>query len=120
MDQIEITGLRVYGYVGVLPEEQRLGQWFEVDLSLSLDLSRAAESDDLTDSLDYGQVATAIQTLMRAARCQTLERLAGKIAEQLLAYPGVVSAQVRLTKPTPPIPDFTGRVSIVLNHTKKV
>jgi dihydroneopterin aldolase len=120
LDRIEIKGLRAYGYVGVFPEEQHLGQWFEVDFSLYLHLRQASLSDDLNDSLDYGPLATATQELIRAERCQTLERLAGKIAEQLLAYPGVAGVQVRLTKLTPPIPDFTGQVSIVINRQPEV
>ncbi len=119
MDCIEIRGLRAYGYVGVFPEEQHLGQWFEVDLGLCLDLRLASISDELSDSLDYGQVAVEVQRLVRTARCRTLERLAGLIAEYLLTSPAVTSLQVRLTKLHPPIPDFPGQVSIVLNRQQE-
>ncbi|HEY9734659.1 MAG TPA: dihydroneopterin aldolase, partial [Trichocoleus sp.] len=49
-DHIHVTGIRAYGYIGALPEENVLGQWFEVDLTLWLDLAPAGESDDLTQT----------------------------------------------------------------------
>ncbi len=39
-DALHLRGLRAYGYTGLLPEEQRLGQWFEVELTLWLDLAQ--------------------------------------------------------------------------------
>ncbi|HEY9813013.1 MAG TPA: dihydroneopterin aldolase, partial [Candidatus Sericytochromatia bacterium] len=56
MDCIHLTKIRCYGYTGFLPEEQILGQWFEVDLSLWLDLSQAGKSDAIADTLDYRSV----------------------------------------------------------------
>ncbi|MGK7883005.1 MAG: dihydroneopterin aldolase, partial [Crocosphaera sp.] len=55
MDFIEVTGIRCYGYTGYLPEEQVLGQWFEVDLTLGVDLKDAGTSDNLDDTSDYRQ-----------------------------------------------------------------
>ncbi|NEQ10994.1 MAG: dihydroneopterin aldolase, partial [Moorea sp. SIO4E2] len=55
MDCIKLSNIRCYGYTGYLPEEQTLGQWFEVDLTMWLDLSPAGESDDLSDTMDYRQ-----------------------------------------------------------------
>jgi dihydroneopterin aldolase len=53
MDCIQLTGIRAYGYTGFLPEEQVLGQWFEVDLTLWLDLAKSGASDRIEDTLDY-------------------------------------------------------------------
>jgi dihydroneopterin aldolase len=53
MDAIQINNIRVYGYTGALLEEQILGQWFTVNLTLWLDLHKAGETDQLTDTLDY-------------------------------------------------------------------
>ena len=51
MDIIQLTGIRCYGYTGYLPEEQYLGQWFEVDLRMSLDLAIAGQSDAIEDTV---------------------------------------------------------------------
>ena len=65
MDSIQLTGIRCYGYTGYLPEELVLGQWFEVDVTLWLDLSQAGKSDDIQHTLDYRSAITLIQKLVK-------------------------------------------------------
>jgi len=112
MDRIRLTGIRSYGYTGALPEEQVLGQWFEVELSLWLDLSPSGHSDRLEDTLDYRQVIHRVQERVQTARFKLLERLATAIAEEILALEGVEQVQVRLTKLAAPIPNFAGQVTV--------
>lgn len=116
MDCIHLTGIRCYGYTGALPEEQSLGQWFEVDLTLWLDLSLAGHSDRLADTLDYRGVITTVQQLVKTAKFTLLERLATAIADSVLKLQSVEQVQVRLTKLAAPIPDFTGQVAIELTR----
>ena len=56
MDFIKIKGIRCYGYTGYVPEEKILGQWFEVNLSLGMDLHVSGISDSIEDTLDYCHV----------------------------------------------------------------
>lgn len=121
MDSIQITGIRCYGYTGYLPEEQVLGQWFEVDLTLGLDLSVAGESDDIEDTVDYGRIVETVRQLVKTAKFALIERLAKAIASTLFEldakphqHPSLQQINVKLTKVSPPIPDFGGRVSIEL------
>lgn len=125
MDQIRITGIRGYGYIGALPEEQVLGQWFEVNLILWLDLSPAGTSDRLSDTVNYGAVALQVQNLIKTARFALLERLATAIAEMLL-LPSEINpqtaliqqVQVAVTKLTAPIPDFSGQVTVEITRKR--
>jgi len=119
MDCICLSGIRSYGYTGVLPEEQVLGQWFEVNLTLWLDLSAAGLSDRLEDTLDYREVIAAVQQLIKTTKFNLLERLATAIADQVLNYP-VAQVQVRLTKLAAAIPDFAGRVTVELTRGHEV
>ena len=115
MDAIHLTNIRCYGYTGYLPEEQVLGQWFEVDVKLWLDISRAAVTDAIEDTLDYRQVIGSIQHLVKTSRFALIERLAGAIAESILQDCNQISkVQVIVSKPAAPIPDFGGRISIEL------
>ena len=118
MDQIHLTGIRCYGYVGAFPEEQVLGQWFEVDLTLGLDLSIAGQTDRLEDTLNYGAVVMQVQQLVKTSRVALLERLATTIADAILQSSSVRQVQVRLSKLAAPIPDFGGRVTIDLIRTQ--
>ncbi|MEA5618519.1 dihydroneopterin aldolase [Cronbergia sp. UHCC 0137] len=119
MDSIHLTGIRCYGYTGFLPEEQVLGQWFEVDVKLWLDLSRAAETDAIADTLDYRRTISLVQNLVKTSKCALLEKLAGAIAHTLLYDSDrVTKVQVLLSKPAAPIPDFNGKISIEITKSK--
>jgi dihydroneopterin aldolase len=89
-----------------------LGQWFEVDLVIQLDLATAGASDQIADTLDYRQVISTTQQLVKPARFALVERLATTIADAILALDKVQAVQVRLHKPAAPIPDFGGRITI--------
>ena len=119
MDCIHLRKIRGYGYTGYLQEEQVLGQWFEVDLRLWLDLSKAAETDAIEDTLDYRSVISLVQNLLKTSKFSLVERLAATIADSILASSDrVVQVQVLLSKPAAPIPDFGGEISIELTKTK--
>lgn len=119
MDCIHLTEIRCYGYTGYLPEEQVLGQWFEVDVKLWLDLSTPAKSDEISDTLDYRSVISLIQDLVKTSRFALVERLAGAIANSIIQHcHQVTQVQVILTKPAAPIPDFGGKISIELTRSR--
>ena len=118
MDQLHINGIRAYGYTGALPEENVLGQWFEVDLTLWLDLSVAGTSDVLADTHNYVRLVQQVQTLIQTETFQLIERMADAIATQSLASdPRIEQIRVQLTKPNPPIPNFDG--CIVVDITRQ-
>ncbi len=123
LDKICLTGIRCYGYTGALPEEQVLGQWFEVDLTLWLDLSRAGASDRLSDTLNYCTIIEPVKQLVSTAKFTLLERLATAITQLILDPPvphalTVHQVQVRLMKPHAPIPDYGGSIAIELTRSR--
>ncbi|KAM3100486.1 dihydroneopterin aldolase [Phormidesmis sp. 146-12] len=118
MDCIQINEIRAYGYAGALPEEQVLGQWFEVNLTLWFDLSRSGQSDRLQDTLDYCDVIEGVQQIIRASRFTLLERMATVIAELVLGFDLVDQVRVNLVKLAAPIPDFGGKIAIDITRKK--
>lgn len=118
MDRLHISGIRAYGYVGVYPEEKTLGQWYEVDLTLWLDLAKAGHSDRLEDTHDYSTDVKAIQDLIKTAQFNLIERLAEAIAHLVLQSSNLHCVTVRLTKVSPAIPDFMGHVSVEITRTQ--
>jgi 7,8-dihydroneopterin aldolase/epimerase/oxygenase len=117
MDSIQLTGIRCYGYTGYLPEEQVLGQWFEVDVTLWLDLSQAGKSDNIEHTLDYRSAITLIQKLVKDSKFLLIERLADTIAQALLQLPLVEKVKLQLSKPAAPIPDFGGRITLEITRS---
>ena len=117
MDCIQVTGIRSYGYTGYLQEEQVLGQWFEVDLTMWLDLAAAGQSDDITDTLDYRRAIETVKQLVKTGKFALVEKLANAIADAILKLDRVQQVQVRLTKLAAHIPDFGGKITIDITRT---
>lgn len=106
-DRIELRGLRASGHHGALPGEQDLPQPFEIDLDLDADLGRAGVSDRLEDTVDYGALATAAAAVVTGERWQLLERIAERVAEDVMACDVRIAAvTVTVRKLHPPVPDL--------------
>ena len=103
-DQINVTGIKAFGYHGVLPHEAVEGQEFIVDLALSLDLSEASRSDNLDETVNYADLAQIVHDNIVGERVQLIERLAGQIADQIKSsYPQIDSISVTVHKPHAPV-----------------
>jgi FolB domain-containing protein len=122
-DRIEIRGLELLLFCGVLDEEQARRQPFRLDLDLYLDVAAAGTSDDLIDTVDYGAVIDTVSRTMTGERFQLLERAASRVAELVLGGGAeaessetgdgvsVQAVTVRMHKLRPPVPshiDSTG------------
>lgn len=112
MDRILLNGIEFYGYHGVYPEEQRLGQRFLVDVELRLDLHGAERWEDVSRTVDYTQVHALILEIGTRERLQLLEALAARMAGAILGRFPVTQVTVRVTKPTPPMPSLSGGVTV--------
>jgi len=118
MDTLNIKGIRVYGYTGYFEAEQVLGQWFEVDLTLWLDLSKAGQSDELSDTLNYGDAVAIVQNIVKHQKFKMIERLAEAIADEILGTGKTTQVKVSLTKCQAPIPDFDGEVTLEIIRSR--
>ena len=110
MDFIQLTGIRCYGYTGYLPEERFLGQWFEVDLRMGVDLTTAGQSDRIDDTLDYRSVIAAVKEIISTAKFDLVEKLAETIIAKVLEFEQVQQVEMKLHKPAAPIPEFVARL----------
>lgn len=104
-DRIELRGLRVRGTHGVLPEEKGRDQPFELDLDLDLDLTTAAGTDRLSDTVDYGAVATEAVAVVSGPRSyDLLEALGEAVATAVLGIDRrVAGVTVTVRKLEPPM-----------------
>ena len=83
-DFIEIHGIAGFGYHGLFEHERQHGQSFGVDVKLELKSRRAGRSDDIADAVDYAQVVKIVHELIVGDPVNLIERLAEKIAIELL------------------------------------
>ncbi|MGM9986981.1 MAG: dihydroneopterin aldolase [Bacillaceae bacterium] len=120
MDRIYVNEMLFYGYHGVFPEENKLGQRFIVDIVASLSLRKAGESDDLNHSVNYGELYQLSQKIVEGKPVQLIETLGERIAAQILEdYPAIEEVTVKITKPDPPIPGYYRSVAIEVTRGRK-
>ena len=118
VDEITITGIRAYGFHGVYPDEKRDGQEFIVDAQLFISTARAAETDDVADTVHYGELAEAIAGIVSGDPVDLIETLASRIADAVLAHDLVEMTRITVHKPSAPIPVPFADVAVTVNRTK--
>ncbi|MFT8320006.1 MAG: dihydroneopterin aldolase [Bacillus sp. (in: firmicutes)] len=120
MDKIRLTKMEFYGYHGVFPEENKLGQRFIIDLEVEADLKEAGESDNLKYSVNYGQLYFDVKEIVEGEPFQLIEALAENITKKLLnKYSRLESVRVAVIKPDPPIPGHYESVSVEILRTRQ-
>lgn len=112
MGVITVSGIKLYAYHGCMKEEAKIGSDYEVDVVLESDLSKAAMTDDLTQTIDYVAVNKIVAEEM-AIRSKLLEYVAKRIIDKLVDnHPEIVSVEVSVAKLNPPIDGNVDRVVV--------
>lgn len=117
-DEIALTGLTVFGYHGVFEHERAEGQEFTIDVRLRLPLAPAAASDDVRDTVHYGELAERVAAIVAGEPVNLIETLAERIADAALADARVQSASVTVHKPHAPIPLTFADVSVTVTRER--
>ena len=117
-DRVRLTGLQVRGFHGVFEHERQDGQDFVVDAELELSTAAAAASDDLADTVDYGDLAGRLAAVVSGEPVNLLETLAARLADECLADPRVEAATVTVHKPQAPIPLTFADVAVTIRRTR--
>ncbi|MCK6255152.1 dihydroneopterin aldolase [Fictibacillus sp. KIGAM418] len=119
MDKIYMNGLSFYGYHGVFPEENKLGQRFFADLILEMDLQAAGTTDDLEKTVNYGDIYSTVKEIVEGEPKKLVETVTESIASALLSsYPLIQQCTVKVTKPDPPIPGHYDSVAIEITRSR--
>ncbi|MFZ0323305.1 MAG: dihydroneopterin aldolase [Actinomycetes bacterium] len=118
-DHIQVVGIRAFGHHGVLPAERRDGQEFVVDLDLELDLARAAQSDDLADTVDYATLATRVVGVVSSDPVDLIETLADRLASMVLTEAQVDAVTVTVHKPHAPVGVPFADVAVSLRRSRR-
>jgi dihydroneopterin aldolase len=97
--RIEVHGIELHGFHGVLDDERRDGQRFLVDLELDLEDETAAATDSIEDAVDYRDVVAAVLAVSDGRAYHLLEAFATAIADALVDRFPLTRARVRVRKP---------------------
>ena len=119
MDRMLLKRMVFFGYHGVIPEENRLGQKYYVDLDMRLDLDRAAKSDDVQDTVNYADVHALVKEIVEGPHVKLIEALAHNIASAVLGtYTSIIEMTVSVTKPNPPFDITFDGVTVELRRRR--
>ncbi|GAA4679918.1 dihydroneopterin aldolase [Phytohabitans rumicis] len=118
-DQITLTGLRARGRHGVYDFEREQGQDFVVDVVLDLDLGPAARSDDVADTVHYGELAERLVAVVTGEPVNLIETLAERLATLCLADRRVAAATVTVHKPQAPIAHEFADVAVTVSRWRE-
>lgn len=117
MDKIFVHDMEFYGYHGVFPEENKLGQRFKVDLTVELDLKRAGTTDNLEYSVNYGELYELCRSVVEEKTYKLVESIAENIAGDILErYDCIMNCIVKVIKPDPPIPGHYRAVAVEIER----
>lgn len=118
MDKLTIYQIEFHGHCGITEAERSIGQHLSVDIEMSCDLRKAAETDRLEETIDYDRLSAEIAKLGREQEVHLIETLAERIAERVLENRRVHSVRIRLKKISPPCEAIRGSVVVECVRTR--
>lgn len=117
-DRLAVHGVEAFGHHGVFDFERREGQLFKVDLVLGMDTRPAATSDDLQDTVDYGNLVAAVKRAVETDPVDLIETLAQRIADVCLTDSRVQWTEVTVHKPDAPIEATFSDVALTIHRSR--
>src|SRR6188768_1132772 len=117
-NRIFISGIECYGFHGLTEAEQELGNRFQIDVSLEVDISAPAASDRITDAVDYRQIHAVVIEWIEKRRFKLLEAMAEGLAVEILNRFAIESVTLRLKKLAPRLPGIVADVGVEVTLRK--
>ena len=109
---IKLTGLRFFGYHGVLPHEREYGQEFLVDCEVEV---QRPSADEISSTVSYADLADLIEATFKGARFDLIESVADAILAAVLSHStDLVKATVTVHKPNAPLTQTFTDVSVTV------
>lgn len=117
LSTVRLVNAVFYAHHGVMEEEHRIGGRYEVDVAMTLDVGPAAETDDLSETVDYERVYALTRDVVTGRPAYLIERVAWLIAEAVVAaYPALAAVEVTVRKPNPPVGGPCDRAEVTVRR----
>ncbi len=115
---INIEKIPCYCSIGIDPEERKMGQELLVDVSIDIDSSSAASTDDINNTFSYVDIYKTVQKIGTSKPHSLIEALGEDLACALLKHSLVIKAKIKVHKPHIPYKEFQGNVSVEIERSK--
>ena len=114
MGWIELNGMTFYAFHGVGKQEKKVGNIYTVDLKFELDIRKAAETDDLNDTVNYASLYALVKEEV-AIPSNLIEHVAERIVQHIRTdFPQIKTIEMRLAKQNPPLGGDIREVAVVV------
>ena len=120
LDKIIIKEIEFIGHCGITEEERIVGQRLSADIELSIDITPAANSDRIQDSIDYVGVCHKMVSIGSEEHCNLLETLAERMAREILSNYNVSEILIRLRKCSVPVDPIKGYFGVEIVRSRKI
>jgi dihydroneopterin aldolase len=117
--RITVTGIRFHAFHGLTPLERKVGVRYRVDVAVEADISAAAESDRIEDTIDYRTVHDLVVRIGRRNSFHLIETLASRIATEILASFECEMVDVEVNKETPVVEGIVDSVGVALSMRRE-
>ncbi|MBT4976836.1 MAG: dihydroneopterin aldolase [Gemmatimonadetes bacterium] len=116
-DVLRLRNMRFFAYHGLFPEENALGQHYEVDLELCGDFGRACHDDNIDAAINYPEAYALVAEIVNGEPCKLVEALAERIAQNVGQRFAPIDLVVRVRKPNPPVAAHFDGIEIEIHRT---
>lgn len=113
--KLELKRMEFHSYHGCLENEQVFGNLFVVDFTAEFDMSKAGESDQLEDTINYANIYDIISEEMLKPS-MLLEHITTRIAKRIEnEFSIILNFSVTVSKSCPPVGGKAAWSSITIN-----
>lgn len=114
INEVEVSGIEVFAYHGCMEEEARLGGKFIVDVAVTTDFMKAAQTDELVDTIDYVRMREIVVEEM-GIRSKLIEHVGYRILNRYRQeFKNMIKARIKVRKLNPPIKGTVKEVAITI------
>ncbi|MBO5252073.1 MAG: dihydroneopterin aldolase [Bacteroidaceae bacterium] len=115
---IQLKGIQLYAYHGVLPQETKVGAYFYIDLKLKTDFSQAAQTDELAGTVSYADIYQAVKAEMEIPS-KLLEHVCQRIATRIFKeFASIEEIEISLFKENPPMQAQGKRIGVEVHYSR--
>jgi dihydroneopterin aldolase len=116
--RIALEGLEFHAFHGVYPHERESGNWFEVDVAVDTDFSKAAKTDELTGTVDYEAIYRVVKNEMDKPS-KLIETVGENIVDEMLRqFSKVTNVELKISKINPPIGGKCRKATVFINKKR--
>ncbi|MCG3155144.1 MAG: Dihydroneopterin aldolase [bacterium] len=116
-DIIRLNRMIFHAYHGYWDEERQVGQRFEVDVELQVNVQQAASSDNIRDTVDLYKVYQTVEHVVTKNTFKLVETLTQVIADTLLREFNLAQVRVRVRKPNSPVPGISDGIEVEIQRS---